>query len=156
MERELALSRRREHSVGVLMIDIDHFKAINDAYGHQVGDAVIQRVGQHLIHSTRSYDWPGRYGGEEFLVVLANCDAETLAICAERIRETIASEPVRVADMELTVTVSIGTALSSPNNSLVTGNDLVAVADSALYRAKSQGRNCVEVGLANYLLHSSV
>jgi two-component system cell cycle response regulator len=155
MEREITLSRRSDDSSGVLMIDIDYFKGINDTYGHQVGDAVLQEVGQRLLQVTRSSDWAGRYGGEEFLVILCNSNAETTAICAERIRQAIASVPVRVSGLELAVTVSIGTALSATRDSL-TCSQLIAIADSALYRAKDHGRNCVEVGSINHLIHSSV
>jgi diguanylate cyclase (GGDEF)-like protein len=155
MERETTLNRRSNNSSGVLMIDIDHFKGVNDTYGHQVGDAVLQEVGQRLLQGMRSTDWAGRYGGEEFLVILCNSNAETTAICAERIRQAIASMPVRVSGLELTVTVSIGTALSATRDSL-TCSQLIAIADSALYRAKDHGRNRVEVGSINHLIHSSV
>jgi two-component system cell cycle response regulator len=154
MERETTLNRRSDNSSGVLMIDIDHFKSVNDTYGHQVGDAVLQEVGQRLLQGMRSTDWAGRYGGEEFIVILCNSNAETTAICAERIRQAIASVPVRVSGLELAVTVSVGTALSATRDSL-TCSQLIAIADSALYRAKSQGRNSVEVGSINHLIHSS-
>jgi two-component system cell cycle response regulator len=155
MEREITLNRRSDNSSGVLMIDIDHFKSVNDTYGHQVGDAVLREVGQRLIQVTRSSDWAGRYGGEEFLVILCNSNAETTATGAERIRQAIASVPVRVSGLELAVTVSIGTALSATRDSL-TCSQLIAIADSALYRAKNQGRNSVEVGSINHLIRSSV
>jgi two-component system cell cycle response regulator len=145
MEREIARGKRSGDSVGVLMIDVDHFKTINDSYGHQVGDAVLKEIGQRLVGGTRSYDWAGRYGGEEFLILLSPCNADTATICAERLREAIASKPVRVADLELAVTVSIGAALSSRESSL-TGDQLVSIADAALYRAKNRGRNLVDVG----------
>lgn len=153
IERELAQSGRRGNLVGILMLDIDHFKSINDTYGHQVGDVVLQQVGHRLICTTRVYDWAGRYGGEEFLILLCNSTAETNATCAERIRDVIAAKPIRVGELELTVTVSIGTALSSPSDSMPSDR-LIAIADSALYRAKDYGRNRVEVGLANNLIHS--
>jgi two-component system cell cycle response regulator len=129
----------------VLMIDIDHFKTINDSYGHQVGDAVLKEIGQRLLGSTRGHDCAGRYGGEEFLILLSPCDADSATVCAERLREAIASKPFRVANLELAVTVSIGAALSSRERSL-TGEHLVSIADAALYRAKHRGRNLVEVG----------
>ena len=142
--RELARDRRRGDSVGVLMMDVDHFKLVNDTYGHQVGDAVLQEVGKRLVKGMRSYDWAGRYGGEEFLVLMCNCNAETLAICAERMRQTISAEPVRVFGLEIPITVSVGTAMSSFESSA--GDQLVSIADAALYRAKKEGRNRVEIG----------
>jgi diguanylate cyclase (GGDEF)-like protein len=145
MNREIARGKRSGDFVGVLMLDVDHFKAVNDNYGHQVGDAVLQEIGRRLVGGMRSYDWAGRYGGEEFLVLLCNCSPETLIMCAERLRDVIASEPIRVFDMELTVTVSIGAALSSADR-LRTGNQMVSIADAALYRAKNNGRNRVEIG----------
>jgi diguanylate cyclase (GGDEF)-like protein len=145
LEREIARGKRSGDSVGVLMIDIDHFKTINDSYGHQVGDAVLKEVGQRLVVGTRSYDWAGRYGGEEFLVLLSPCNADTATICAERLRQAIASEPVRVGNLELAVTVSVGAAVSSRERSL-TGDQLIGIADEALYRAKNRGRNLVEIG----------
>jgi two-component system, cell cycle response regulator len=112
-------------------------------------------VGQRIANAMRSYDWSGRYGGEEFLTVLINCNEETLAGCAERIRRSIASELVRVPDVDLTVTVSIGTILSSTSDSL-TCSQLIAVADAALYRAKARGRNCVDVGSLDNLARFSI
>jgi diguanylate cyclase (GGDEF)-like protein len=145
LEREVARGKRSRDSVGVLMLDVDHFKSFNDSYGHQVGDVVLQEVGRRLITGMRSYDWAGRYGGEEFLVLLCNCNPETLAMCAERLREAISSQPVRVANLELTVTVSIGAALTSADRAL-TCDQMVGIADAALYRAKKRGRNCVDMG----------
>lgn len=144
MERETARAKRSKKAVGVLLADIDHFKRINDTYGHQVGDAVLKAVGERLVRGTRSYDWAGRYGGEEFLVLLCNCDPDSVAVCAERLREIIASEPVRIDGLELTVTVSIGAAMSSAERAL-RSDELIGIADAALYRAKHRGRNLVEM-----------
>src|SRR4029077_4846694 len=86
MEREISRARRGGESLGALMIDIDHFKRVNDNYGHQAGDAVLQQVAKRLSAGLRTYDWLGRYGGEEFIAIVSNCDAATLAMCAERLR----------------------------------------------------------------------
>ena len=145
MERETARAKRSTKSVGVLLADVDHFKSINDNYGHQVGDAVLKAIGERLVRGTRSYDWAGRYGGEEFLILLCNCDPDSVAVCAERLREIVASEPVRVNGLELAVTVSIGAAMSSAERAL-RGDQLICIADAALYRAKHRGRNLVEMG----------
>jgi diguanylate cyclase (GGDEF)-like protein len=144
MDREISRGKRSGDFVGVLMLDVDHFKSINDNHGHQVGDVVLHEIGQRLVGGMRSYDWAGRYGGEEFLVLVCNCNAEILAMCAERLRDAISREPIRAAGLELPVTISIGTALSSKGN-LLTGDQMVGIADAALYRAKGR-RNCVETG----------
>jgi diguanylate cyclase (GGDEF)-like protein len=145
MERETARGKRSGKNVGVLLADVDHFKSINDNYGHQVGDAVLKAVGERFERGTRSYDWAGRYGGEEFLILLCNCDPDSVAACAERLREIIASEPVRVGGLELAVTVSIGAAMSSAEHAF-RSDQLIGIADAALYSAKDRGRNRVEIG----------
>jgi diguanylate cyclase (GGDEF)-like protein len=145
MDREIARGKRSGDFVGVLMLDVDHFKSINDNHGHQVGDVVLHEIGQRLVDGMRSYDWAGRYGGEEFLVLVCNCNPEILAMCAERLRDAISAEPIRAGGVELKVTISIGTSLSTSAN-LLTGDQMVGIADAALYRAKDSGRNRVEVG----------
>jgi diguanylate cyclase (GGDEF)-like protein len=145
MEREVERGRRSAEPLGVLLVDIDHFKSVNDRYGHPAGDAVLRELGQRLRHGMRSYDWAGRYGGEEFLIVLSNCDPDNVAACAERLREAVASLPFHTASADLPVTVSIGTAVTSPEHPF-TASQLVGLADEALYRAKDNGRNRVETG----------
>ena len=144
MDREIARGKRSRDFAGVLMMDVDHFKSINDNYGHLVGDAVLQEISRRLTRGMRSYDWAGRYGGEEFLVLLCNCNPEILTMCAERLREAISAEPIRVGDLELNVTVSIGGALTSSDCQL-TRDQMIGRADAALYRAKHRGRNCVDI-----------
>lgn len=142
-ERELARAQREGSLTGALMLDIDNFKKINDSYGHAVGDAVLQRVAQCLPQGVRSYDWVGRYGGEEFLLLITNCSPKIAEICAERVRAIVASELVQHQGVQVSVTVSIGAALSSPHS--CSSEELLRIADEALYRAKSNGRNRVEV-----------
>src|ERR1041385_393521 len=144
MERELARARRAGNCVGVLLLDIDHFKSVNDTYGHPAGDAVLQQVAQRLSAGTRAYDWVGRYGGEEFIVLLTNCNPEILALCAERLREIVAAAPMQTSSMDLKLTVSIGAALFSRESGEGSA-EVLQLADSALYRAKQNGRNRVEV-----------
>jgi diguanylate cyclase (GGDEF)-like protein len=144
MEREIARSRRCGSQIGVLMLDIDHFKQINDTYGHTTGDKVLVDVGQRLTSGIRTYDWVGRYGGEEFLVLLSDCNTETVKLCAERIREIVADEPVTASGKPLKVTVSVGAALC-PNEDSTTCQEFLQLADKALYRAKQNGRNRVEL-----------
>jgi two-component system, cell cycle response regulator len=140
LDQEISRARRAQTSVGVLMIDIDHFKRINDTYGHPAGDAILKEVSHRLALGTRTYDWVGRYGGEEFVVVVADSNAETVALCAERLRESVASTPMSALGTEVQVTVSVGAALLSGSEH----SDILQLADAALYRAKNNGRNRVE------------
>ena len=142
LEHELMRASRENGSVGILLADIDHFKRINDNYGHLAGDAVLRQVARRMHSSVRAYDAVGRYGGEEFLVILPNCDITSAYRAAERLRETISSSPVSVGGGLLEVTISLGVSTASPGDpgDLET---LVHAADEALYRAKTAGRNRV-------------
>lgn len=131
-----------ESPLSVAMIDIDHFKSVNDTYGHPAGDAVIASVAQHLRRSTRTCDVVGRYGGEEFLVVLPRCDGETARRVCERIRQSVATSTVSHAPHTLQCTVSVGYATLPPTGE-VAASELLARADEALYAAKRGGRNRV-------------
>ena len=144
LHRELERTRRTREPLGILMLDIDHFKAVNDTHGHLVGDEVLKQVAGRLFRSARVYDWVGRYGGEEFLSIVSACSTENLRKHAERIRAGIAEEPISTSAGEGKVTVSIGAtvALFDPDCDQQT---LLQYADSALYRAKKRGRNCVEL-----------
>ena len=126
----------------VAMIDADHFKKVNDVYGHPAGDAVLVELAARIRSGAREYDAVGRYGGEEFIAVLTNCDrAAALAVC-ERIRARVEAEPISTPAGELNVTVSVG--LASYDGDHADQGTLVAAADAALYRAKDKGRNRVE------------
>jgi diguanylate cyclase (GGDEF)-like protein len=138
--RELSRSRRKGTSLAALMLDIDHFKQVNDGYGHPTGDDVIRIVGARLAAAVREDDVLGRYGGEEFAVVLTDSDAS--ADVAERLRRAVADEPVPTRSGDLAVTVSVGLAVQREGDDL-TG--LLARADRGLYRAKQEGRNRVGV-----------
>ncbi|WP_079907080.1 GGDEF domain-containing protein [Carboxydocella sp. JDF658] len=126
--------------VAVLMVDIDHFKQINDTYGHNFGDRVLERVGQILQQGIRGRDAAVRYGGEEFVVILYDVPAEVAVRIAERMRNQIAAEEFQFCDRQVRVTVSIGLAFSRADKS---AEDLLASADRRLYLAKQQGRNRV-------------
>lgn len=134
--------------VGVLMIDIDHFKPVNDRYGHAVGDEVLREVARRLCQSVRGFDMVARLGGEEFVVVHLDTCPDNVAGIAERIRRMIADTPFRVSDPvgEIKVTVSVGATLVRPADD--TPETLLKRADQAMYRAKRQGRNQVVVELA--------
>jgi diguanylate cyclase (GGDEF)-like protein len=124
------------------MADIDEFKSINDAFGHQVGDAALRSVASTLVDAVRPYDSVGRYGGEEFLVVLPDCDVDETALVAERLRQAVASGPVVWGGARVDVRLSLGVAATTPP-AIIDAERLVHCADAALYRAKSEGRNRV-------------
>jgi diguanylate cyclase (GGDEF)-like protein len=128
------------------MIDIDHFKDINDSYGHLVGDRILKEAACLIMSSIRTYDIAGRYGGEEFLVVLPDTNVEHALILAERIRTNIAETLHLKAGITIKnpVTVSIGMASALADDSSV--SDLLLRADNSLYTAKGEGRNRVSVG----------
>jgi diguanylate cyclase (GGDEF)-like protein len=146
LQRELARGQRERHSVAVAMIDDAHFKAVNDRVGHLGGDGVLCHVAGRLAAALRAYDPIGRYGGEEFLVVLPTCDRKMATTVAERLRRMVADSPIS-DPAALSVTVSIGVAVSDPD-SPATALALVGRADGALYRAKAAGRNRVVVAAA--------
>ena len=146
LQRELRRSLRNRDPLGVMMVDVDHFKNVNDSHGHLAGDEVLRQVAQRLAETLRNYDYVGRYGGEEFLAVISSCRPSDLISTAERLRMRVAGEPVNTPNFKLPVTVSIGVASSVPGGSRHEHwEDLVRSADAALYRAKENGRNRVEV-----------
>jgi len=144
LQRELARARRERGSVGVLLVDLDHFKAVNDTWGHAAGDEVLREAARRLNGTVRVYDAVGRYGGEEFLIVMPGCDAATTRDRAEQLRRTVGGEPVKTAGGEVRVTLSVG-ALSSADQRDADADTLLRAADAALYRAKNAGRDCIEM-----------
>jgi two-component system cell cycle response regulator len=145
LNAELERARRYDSMVTLLMIDIDHFKRINDTYGHLVGDDVLMALAALLQHEVRSVDLVARYGGEEFVIVLPETREEGAVAFAERIRERIEAHPFSLDDgPTLTVTASIGVA-TFPAPRVATVEDLLMRADQALYRAKAEGRNRVRI-----------
>ena len=145
LQRETQRSSRTGRPLGLIMADLDHFKLINDSYGHQTGDAVLREVAGRMVVSVRNYDYVGRYGGEEFLIVLTECTTSDLIATAERMRVCVLESPIETEVGPIPVTVSIGLAARAANAAVqLTGEDLLRVADTALYRAKTNGRNRVE------------
>jgi two-component system cell cycle response regulator len=145
MGRELARDTREDsHMTGAIMADLDHFKQVNDTFGHMAGDAVLRAAAQRMLALLRPYDALGRYGGEEFLVVVSGCDPESIATLAERLRAGVAAESVDTSEGIIPVTVSLGVAVNSGRRP-VDANVLVQRADRALYCAKEKGRNRVEI-----------
>jgi len=128
----------RTEEAAVLLVDIDKFKSINDTHGHNVGDAALRDVAERLRVQLRAADVVARYGGEEFLAVLTGAPSAYALIVADRLREAVAAEPVRVGELVLPITISIGVAVGGPG---VPADQLIGSADEALYRAKRDGRN---------------
>ncbi|MGI8586525.1 MAG: diguanylate cyclase [Chloroflexia bacterium] len=148
LDDDITRSRRFRHSLGLLMVDIDHFKLVNDTYGHQAGDAVVRWVAEVLLDSVRSTDRVSRYGGDEFLVVLPETTEPKARQVAEKIRGHLVAWPfsgqaVGGESMEIPITVSIGVADFPADGSSKT--ELIAAADEALYEAKRRGRNCTVI-----------
>jgi len=142
--RELSRSRREHLSTAILLCDLDHFKQVNDTHGHLAGDDVLRETARRLLSSVRSYDFVGRYGGEEFLVVLNNCDPGHALARAEEIRKAIAQHPVQTSCGPVPITMSLG-ALFSRDWGFRPEEELLHEADTALYAAKEAGRNCVKI-----------
>jgi len=144
LERELSRARREGSSVGILLADIDHFKGINDTRGHLVGDEVLRAVTGRLKGEVRSYDAVGRYGGEEFLILLPGCDNAKLTAKAGQLVKLVERSSIETSAGPVPATISIGGIASgdSPHAEL---KSLLRAADTALYRAKLSGRNRSEM-----------
>jgi diguanylate cyclase (GGDEF)-like protein len=142
--RELSRTTREKGCTVVLLGDLDYFKNINDTHGHLVGDAVLEEVARRLLVSVRSYDFVGRYGGEEFLIVLNNCRPDSALERAEEIRKSVCARPIQTDAGPLGVTMSLG-ALLSCDWGHRPADELLREVDAALYAAKAAGRNCVRL-----------
>ena len=138
--REISRSRRERVPTAILLCDIDHFKSINDSHGHLTGDEVLQEAARRLLLSVRSYDYLGRYGGEEFLIILNNCDPASTPRRAEEIRKALSDNRVETSIGPLLVTMSMGVH-QTENWGLRTVEELLHEVDSAMYAAKAAGRN---------------
>ncbi|MDP6045339.1 MAG: diguanylate cyclase [Phycisphaerae bacterium] len=144
LNRELHRSQRDNTSIAVLLGDLDHFKSVNDNYGHKTGDAVLKEVADRMTAALRPYDCYGRYGGEEFLAVVPRCDITFAREVAERIGRNISSKPIVCDGREISITMSIGVTSvcgASPEDA----DAIIHAADEALYAAKENGRNGVAV-----------
>ena len=150
LTEEMARARRDRETLVCLMLDLDHFKQVNDTYGHGAGDEVLRELAHRIEAQVRGSDVAARYGGEEFVILLPHTDVESGKLLAERIRHAVAESPVVFGDgKELTITASIGIASAAPRESdfdlKTLGESLIARADVALYSAKSAGRNRIVV-----------
>jgi len=141
-DHELARASREPGPVSFVMVDIDHFKLINDTHGHVVGDAVLRASGERLRSALRDSDAIGRYGGEEFLAVLPGVDLGGAAEIAERMRRAVEADPIQTSTAHVRATVSAGVATHRPGDAPGTA---IQAADEALYRAKAAGRNQVVI-----------
>jgi diguanylate cyclase (GGDEF)-like protein len=139
LKREIKRAKRHGQELSILFFDLDDFKAINDAYGHQAGDAALTRAAQIILQETRSEDTAARYGGEELVIILPETDKMSALVLGERIRRRIETSHLKYGNTELAFTISGGLA-SYPVNALE-ADDLVKCADHALYRAKGSGKN---------------
>jgi two-component system cell cycle response regulator len=141
---ELARSRREGPPVAVAIADLDHFKRINDTYGHIVGDAALCESASRMRALLRAYDAIGRYGGEEFLMVLPGCTAQDAFRLADRLRVGMCQEPIKIPGGSINIMCSLGVA-ANDTIAMLEPTALIQAADSALYRAKAMGRNRVEL-----------
>ncbi|MGH8246667.1 MAG: GGDEF domain-containing protein, partial [Gammaproteobacteria bacterium] len=139
-KRELIRADREKTAVGVILADLDHFKKVNDTHGHLAGDIVLKEAAQRITSAVREYDAVGRYGGEEFLIVLSGCDEANTVNQAERIRSILSAAPVEAPEAAISITTSLGAASSIEFKEM---EAILRAADAALYRAKRNGRNQV-------------
>jgi diguanylate cyclase (GGDEF)-like protein len=144
LERDLDGAEHNGRSTGILMLDLDHFKNVNDAHGHLAGDLVLRETARRLCRNLRAYDCLGRYGGEEFLIVVPATNQTELCELAERIRASTDSEPIFAGLINFRITLSIGAAIAKPGDR--SKAKVIAAADEALYEAKKLGRNRIVFG----------
>jgi two-component system, cell cycle response regulator len=145
LQRELARGRREKRPVGIVLADLDHFKRVNDTFGHSAGDAVLQETARRFRADLRAYDGVGRYGGEEFLLIMPGCHLDSTVQRADGIRRIIERDPVIAPQGSVSTTVSMGVTVADCARD-TSVEALLESADEALYRAKHGGRNRVECG----------
>jgi two-component system cell cycle response regulator len=145
LRKEVLRARRERTDLGVILVDLDHFKSVNDKFGHMAGDTVLREVARRLRSGMRPYDYIGRYGGEEFVVLAPGCNLENTRALAERLRASIAGEPISDAAISVAVTASLGVSEAVDSR---TADEILKATDEALYAAKALGRNRVAVKAA--------
>jgi len=141
LKREINRSMRGRIPVGIIMADLDHFKKINDSYGHPVGDKVLVEVAKRFKKLVRAYDYVGRYGGEEFLMILPDCVEENLKNITERFCSCIRKESIPIKSQNIFLTISVGATLGGFLTNEIGLSTVIQTADEALYKAKNAGRN---------------
>lgn len=144
LNRECARASRERQPLSIIMGDLDHFKEINDNYGHPIGDVVLRETAERLRASVRSFDAVGRYGGEEFLIIAINCEGAQAKEVAEHIRQAVAGEPIVTPAAAHQVTISLGLTSRTVGEER-SAQELLRASDQAMYHAKRAGRNRVEV-----------
>jgi two-component system, cell cycle response regulator len=152
LRQELARAAREIKPLSILMADLDHFKEVNDAYGHLAGDEVLREAARRMKSSVRRYDSIGRYGGEEFLVVLPGCDHVESWMLGERLRQAISAESFAVNQVLSPISCSVGCA-TQPTAADYDADALIRLADCALYGAKYSGRNRTEIAQREHVAH---
>lgn len=143
-QKELAKQKRSGGNIAFIMLDIDYFKKVNDTYGHMAGDVVLKELTQIITHNVRNSDIIGRYGGEEFGIVLTDIQLDTVYQLCERIRQSIESNVFAIGTESLNITVSMGVYFKTAGDNISMG-EMIKKADEALYKAKHTGRNKVEI-----------
>jgi len=143
LQRELARARRDVTNVGIVLVDVDHFKKVNDQFGHDAGDCVLKEIAKRLVNALREYDGVGRYGGEEFLVVLSGCSGDHLKERAEQVRRAISDLPFSTTQGPISVSLSVGAITIENRDKSLPIEALLKQADAALYGAKASGRDRV-------------
>jgi diguanylate cyclase (GGDEF)-like protein len=141
---EMERRKRQQKSVCVGIMDIDHFKNVNDTYGHNAGDQVLQETAKRIQSALRPYDSFGRYGGEEFLIIMSDCDCADMSKHYDRLRECLAKQPIETTEGPVEITASFGVGVTTTSQD-IEPEALINIADKALYRAKDKGRNRVEI-----------
>ncbi|NQY86423.1 MAG: diguanylate cyclase [Colwellia sp.] len=143
LPKEFKRIERQEQVLCIGMCDIDHFKQVNDSYGHLIGDEVLKEVTQRMKDALRDHDLLGRYGGEEFLVITPVDNTKSAIIAYQRICQAVSAQPIEIDELSISITVSCGVTSYSPKNDQQDITKLIARADDALYQAKDAGRNRV-------------
>lgn len=143
MEQEMERTRRSGQPTGLIMLDLDHFKKINDSWGHEVGNRALTHVAKIMLESLRKFDVPCRYGGEEFAIILVDTDLSASTLVAERLRKRIMSSPLAIDGTEVTLRASFGLDVFSGGPEETTVEEMVRRVDSFLYQSKKNGRNRV-------------
>lgn len=138
------MAKRQETTFGVVVLDLDHFKDINDQYGHKAGDSILKDFGELVLKQIRQSDISGRIGGEEFAFILPNTNLVQSKVFAEKLLAVVSDRVVTIDEQAIKYTASIGITVSFPENDFKI-NNLIHHADQALYEAKSAGRNCYKV-----------
>ncbi|MGE5391517.1 MAG: GGDEF domain-containing protein [Deltaproteobacteria bacterium] len=140
---EINRARRHQSHLGVIIADIDHFKRVNDNHGHQSGDLVLQEVAKSLLSNCRTYDFVGRYGGEEFIACLPGAGLEETCMIAERMRQGLEQQPIVLPEQEVALNITASFGVTGIEGGEASPDELIRWADDALYKAKNGGRNQV-------------